>query len=100
MSVTNAGDDRGSRDGTNARNGPQQPLPCVLLRNLFEAVFVPADPSMQCHKMFAEVVDHLSRNVRQVQYFASQVILGKIDDPCEPFWGEQAKFGDQPLMNR
>jgi hypothetical protein len=41
--VTNAGDDRGSSNGTNSWDGTQQPHLRVFLRNLFEAVFVPAE---------------------------------------------------------
>ena len=43
-------------------------------------------------------MDHFVRNIRLVQDCASQDILGKIDDPCEPLRDKHTKFGDHPAQ--
>ena len=94
MAVTNTGDNRGRSDSANAWNGAQQTDPSVFLGDLLQAVFVPADPSMQCHKVFAEVMDHVVRDIRQIQNFAAEYALGKTDDPSETSRDINTKLGD------
>ena len=93
MSITNAGDDRGRGHSTNAWDCTQQTDPRIFLGNLLQAVFVPADPSMQRHEMFAQIVDHFVRDIRQIQNFTSQYVLGKTDDPGETSRDIHTKFG-------
>ena len=94
MSVTNAGDNRGRGHSTNAWYGAQQPDPRIFLGDLLQAVLVSVDPNMQCHELFAHVVDHIVRDIRQIQNFASQYVLGKTDDPSEASRDIYTKFGD------
>jgi len=68
--------------------------PSVFFGDQLQAVFVPADPSMQCHEMFAEIMDHVVRDIRQIQNFASEYVLGKTDVPSEASRDTRTKFSD------
>lgn len=49
---------------------------------------------MQCHEMFAEIVDHFVRDVRQFQNRASQCVLGKSNAPSKTSRNIHTKFSD------
>lgn len=66
----------------------------VRVVELVSAVLVPADPSMQFHKMFAEIMDPPIRDVWQVKNFAQQYVVCKTDDLNKTFSGIHIKPGN------
>lgn len=49
---------------------------------------------MKSRKVFAEVVNHFICNIRQVQYLASQYLLGKSNNPRQAPCNIYTELGD------
>jgi hypothetical protein len=83
MAITNAGDDCRGGHSANTGNSAQQTDPRIFFGDLLEPVFIPSDPRVKRHEMFAKVkvMDHLIGDLGQVQYFTHQNILSKPNDP-------------------
>ncbi len=49
---------------------------------------------MQCHKLFAHIVDYLVRDTRQIQDLACQNSLSKVDDASEASGHKDTKLSN------
>lgn len=53
----------------------------ILFGDLFDTIFIPADPFVQSHELLAQIVDHLIGDVRQIENFTKCDVFGKPNHP-------------------